>query len=477
MINICSLFNCSKNNICCNPIHWKCNLLYGGGQIQWHTLIHNGPLFPDEYVQKKIPIIVNSREIILPPLAEEYAMMFAKYIDTKYYTQIFKKNFWNDFKSTLPKELGIITLDQINFTLIQNYLIDESDKKKLLSKEEKELIKKNNEDFEKPYKCCIIDGATQNVGNFKIEPPGIFLGRGNHPKLGSIKKRIFPEDVIINLSKDAQIPEPNMKNRKWKEIIHDQTVIWLSSWKEEITNKNKYIFTSMDSIFKSKSDESKFDLARKLKKKVNTIKTNYEIQLTDDDLKTRQLATALYFIDNLALRIGGDKDTNEAADTVGVTSLRVEHITLLENNLIKLDFLGKDSIRFCKKISVHSKVYENLQLFMNQKHKRDKIFDLIKPSALNDYLNSFMKNLTAKVWRTYNASVLFQKELDKIKEDKILEIDENERLNYLLGMFNLANTDVALLCNHQKTPDKSNDKNIKKLDLKLTELKQKKKKN
>ena len=61
-----------------------------------------------------------------------------------------------------------------------------------------------------------------------------------------------------------------------------------------------------------------------------------------------------------------------------------------------------------------------------------------------------MKNLTAKVWRTYNASTVFQKELDKINEDKVLAFDENERINYLLSMFIQANTVVALLCNHQK---------------------------
>ena len=41
------------------------------------------------------------------------------------------------------------------------------------------------------------------------------------------------------------------------------------------------------------------------------------------------MATALYFIDKLALRVGGKKDTKGQADTVGVTSLRVEHISFL----------------------------------------------------------------------------------------------------------------------------------------------------
>ena len=63
----------------------------------------------------------------------------------------------------------------------------------------------------------------------------------------------------------------------------------------------------MESIFKSKSDESKFDLAKKLKRKANKIRDQYENQLNSDENKVRQLATALYFIDHLALRVGGKK--------------------------------------------------------------------------------------------------------------------------------------------------------------------------
>jgi DNA topoisomerase-1 len=363
-----------------------------------------------------------------------------------------------------------LTLDQIDFTLIKNYLITEKEKK-LLIKKQKDVI----DPKEEPYKFCIIDGVQQQVGNYKIEPPGIFLGRGNHPKIGRIKKRIMPEDVTINISKDAKVPIPNIPDHKWGDVIHDQTVIWLASWKEEITGKNKYVFTSLDSFFKSKSDESKFDLARQLKKKVSSIRSDYELQLSDNNPKNRQLATCLYFIDHLALRVGGSKDTKEEADTVGVTSLRVEHITLLENNMIRLDFLGKDSVRYCRKIAVHSQVYKNLEEFILNKVKKDDLFNLITSPILNDYLSSILKGLTAKVWRTYNASVLFQRELDKIKEEHINQMDPNEKLNYLIAMFNQANTAVALLCNHQKSTNTSLDNLLTKIDNKLKELKNKKK--
>ena len=326
-----------------------------------------------------------------------------------------------------------------------------------------------------PYKYIIIDGARQKVGNYKIEPPGIFMGRGDHPKLGKIKRRIRPEDVTINLDKEAKIPSPNVGGN-WKKVIHDDNVVWLATWVDEITGKNKYVFTSMESIFKSASDEKKFDLARKLKNKAGNIRKSYGEDLVGDNINKKQLATALYFIDNFALRVGGKKNTKEKADTVGVTSLRVEHLTLLGTDTIKLDFLGKDSIRYCKKSKVSKEVFDNLNEFVKGKNKKDQLFDKISSSSLNDYLDSFMSGLTAKVWRTYNASNTFQKELNKVNENKLKGMPEQERINYLITFFNQANTTVALLCNHQKAATTNIDSALKKIDDMVKKLRNRKRK-
>ena len=463
------------NLITNNPRLLNFNLIGGGvnDKPKWTVLKHNGPMFPPEYESHKTPVIINGKEVILPSLAEEYATMFARYLETNYMeSSIFKKNFWKDFKPTLGN-IQVSSLDEIDFSLIKKYLNKEKEKKAEMSKEQKEKIKEKQQEIEEPYKNCIIDGGQLKIDNFKIEPPGIFIGRGTHPKTGKIKKRIRPEDVTINLDKESPIPKPNISGN-WGNVINDRTVVWLANWKEEITNQTKYIFTSFESFFKSKSDEEKFNLARQLKRKSNSIREKYESDLVSNDLKLKQLATALYFIDELALRVGGKKDSKEEADTVGVTSLRVEHLTLLDNNTIKLDFLGKDSIRFCKKISVLANVYKNIESFIKDKNKKDELFNLINSSSLNNYLNSFMEGLTAKVWRTYNASLLFQKELDKIREDKISEINPDERLNFLISMFYQANTAVALLCNHQKSVSKGLDEQLDKINNRIKQLEKKK---
>lgn len=449
----------------------------GGGKKKWTELRHNGPMLAPLFEPHEIPIIVNNEKIVLNPLAEEYATMYTRLLGTKYLdSALFKKNFWKDFHAILHNE-KVKDLDSIDFTLIKKYLDKIKEAKKNETKEEKIKDKEEKLKLEEPYMFCVIDGAQQKVGNYKVEPPGIFLGRGNHPKMGRIKKRVYPEDITINLDKHAPIPDAG-KGHKWGNIIHDQNVIWLCSWKENISDKIKYIFTSLDSFFKAKSDEDKFDLARKLKKKIQEIRENYEKDLLNKEDKPKQLATALYFIDNLALRAGGKKDSKEEADTVGVTSLRVEHINLLDNNQIKLDFLGKDSVRYCKKVNVLSSVYENLKEFIKDKKRKEQLFDKINGSSLNEYLDSFMKGLSSKVFRTYNASYLFQKELDKISHSNKLKLftEPSDRLNYLISLFNQANTEVALLCNHQKNVDSNIEINIKKYDDRLKELKKKRKK-
>ena len=37
------------------------------------------------------------------------------------------------------------------------------------------------------------------VGNFRVEPPGLFRGRGDHPRMGKLKARIYPRDITINI--------------------------------------------------------------------------------------------------------------------------------------------------------------------------------------------------------------------------------------------------------------------------------------
>ena len=430
-----------------------------GGSYKWSTLSHNGVLFPIDYIQKFVPIIYNGEKIILDSHIEEILFLYAKYIGTDYIkNSTFNKNFWKDFKKIIGKNHFIKSLEKCDFSLFLKHIEEHKEKIKNMSKFEKERLKKIQDDNEEKYKIAIVDGKEQKVGNYKIEPPGIFIGRGKNPNLGKIKKRITQSDVIINIGKNEPIPLLKT-GEKWKKIIHDRNVEWLATWKDTITGKCKYVWLSSNSNFKSESDIKKFDLARKLKKKIKKIHKENDINLQSDNLKLKQIATAMFFIDKLALRVGNEKTKGEA-DTVGVSSLKIKNIILGENNKLTLDFLGKDSIRYQNTINIDNIIYNNINEFSKNKEKDDELFDLISSNDINKYLQKFMKDLTAKVFRTFNASKLFEKELRKI-ENKYLENDINT--NIILDEFKKANIKVAKVMNHQKNVSKGYKDQLEKI--------------
>ena len=431
---------------------------------KWSTFEHNGVVFAPLYEPHNIPIIYEGKKIKLPPLAEEYLSLYIRYLDTDYaLNKKFHSNFFKSWKTSI-KGLGIESLDKCNFDEIKIYLEKEKEKKKEISKEEKQIAKDNLASSEEKFKIAIVDGVDQPVGNYRLEPPGIFIGRGCHPKMGQIKPRIMPNDVIINISKGAKTPElPDFyKDKKWKKVVHDNTSEWLASWKDTITGKIKYVWLGTKSELKSQADVDKFDKARKLKKYIKKIRKENDANLIADDLKIRQLATALYFIDNFALRVGNEKDDKVEADTVGVTSLRKEHIFPLDNLQIKLDFLGKDSVRYLKKVKVSENVYKNIVAFCDGKVKGADLFDLINSIDLNNYIKNFGHDFTAKVFRTFGASMMFQEELDKV-EEKFCDYKKSDRIDLLLNGYNTANVIVATALNHQKNVSKGYEEGIDKL--------------
>jgi len=443
---------------------------FGGakGDKKWSSFIHSGVMFPDLYVPHGIPVIYNGIEVPLPPLAEEYATLYARYLNTEYIkSKTFKKNFFKSWKPTIKNlSVPIDNLDLCDFSLIASYLEKQKEKKKLQAKS-------TDNSSEDKFKTAQVDGKPQPVGNYKMEPPGIFIGRGCHPKLGTIKTRIEPKDVILNLSKDAPIPPmpPMYTGSKWKKIVHDNKAEWLAAWKDTITGKTKYVWLGVKSDFKAKSDEEKFNKARKLVKLINKIRQTNRTNLESQDIRVAQLATALYFIDKLALRVGNEKGEDQA-DTVGVTSLRYEHVTAKPINRIKLDFLGKDSVRYVNEIEVEPQIYTNIEKFLNGKSKGDDLFETITSADLNEYLKTFDDDLTAKVFRTFNASYVFEQELKEITA-KYKSYDKSDKLNLLLTMFNKANAKVAMLCNHQKNVSKGFEESVDKINTKIKEYKTK----
>lgn len=79
--------------------------------------------------------------------------------------------------------------EKCDFSPIFAYLETEKAKKKELTAAQKKQLKAEKDVAEDKYKTCLLDGRKEKVGNFRIEPPGLFRGRGEHPKTGMLKVR------------------------------------------------------------------------------------------------------------------------------------------------------------------------------------------------------------------------------------------------------------------------------------------------
>ena len=425
--------------------------------MKWKTLQHNGILFPPAHKTQGIKIKIKGERVDLDLNQEEMIYQWAKKKDTPYaQDKVFQKNFTADFVKTLDSKFKKISYEDINFSNAYKIVDKEKDLKEMMTKEEKKILaarrKKLREKMKTKYGIAIMDGKEVEVGNYMSEPPGIFIGRGEHPIRGRWKPRISAKDVTLNLGKKAKEPEG-----KWGKIIHDKNSMWLASWMDFLTQKRKYVWLADSSSLKQDRDKAKYEKAVKLAKEIDKIKDGIVKDMKNKDPKISRIATTCYLIYRTSMRVGDEKDPDEA-DTVGATTLRKEHIKITAD-AIEFDFLGKDSVRWQETVIAegHDKQFqENLKKLVEKKKPKDEIFDDITSRHVNAYYSSIVKGLTAKVFRTYLATTVVKNYL--VEHDNIKGKTANEKLYHA----KLANLEAAIMCNHKRTIPKTFEQSLEK---------------
>ena len=161
---------------------------------------------------------------------------------------VFQQNFLTDFKKLLPRDIqnSLHEIGQLDMSEFMTFVDSEKATKERdkiawsnLSREERKKIalerKKEKEKLRNYYGKAVVDDIEVEVANWLVEPPGLFMGRGQHPLRGRWKPRVKPEDVILNLGEEAAVPEG-----PWQKIIHDHSLYLVSildrdaDWKKKI---------------------------------------------------------------------------------------------------------------------------------------------------------------------------------------------------------------------------------------------------
>ncbi len=424
----------------------------------WKTLSHNGVHFPPFYEPEGSSITVKGRPVALTPLAEEMAYHLAKKKDTPYVQDsVFTANFMGDFTQQLPAWCRGAKFPDVDFSQLYAKVDREKAMKEGMSKEQKKALtasrKEQREALKAKYGKATLDGKDVDIANWMVEPPGLFMGRGQHPFRGRWKPRVQHSDVILNLGESSPTPPGD-----WKEVVHDHNSMWMAKWIDKLTDKEKYVWLHESTPIQQSRSKAKYDKALRVGSNLQRIRSRILKDLDSKDERVRQVATVCYLIDTMGMRVGDEKDEDEA-DTVGASTLRVEHVRL-KGDLAEFDFLGKDSVAWSKSESVPPSVSRNLREFTSGKDKEEEIFHNVSSSLVNQYLSSIVTGATAKVFRTYHATARAR---EVLSSKDVRDADDLDKLYHAKE----ANLQAAIFCNHQRTPPKTWEDSLRKKTEKL----------
>ena len=428
----------------------------------WTTLSHNGVNFPDVYSPRGLSVKVKGRPAVLSPLAEEMAYHLAKKKDTPYIQDpVFTANFMLDFAEQLPDWSRGAKFSDVDFSELFHVVDEEKAQKEAMSKDETKNLAASRKErrgaLKARYGRALLDGREVDFANWMVEPPGLFMGRGQHPLRGRWKPRVQQKEVTLNLGESAEIPPG-----QWGAVVHDHDSMWMAKWIDKLTGKEKYVWLHESSPLQQSRNKAKYDNALKVGKNLQKIRDRILRKLESKDERARQVATVCYLIDTLGMRVGDEKDEDEA-DTVGASTLRVEHVTVRESD-VEFNFLGKDSVSWNKKDRPPPAVVRNLREFTKGKAPETEIFHNVSSGTVNGFLSSIVPGVSAKVFRTYHATA---KTEEALRSKDVGDADDLDKLYHAKE----ANLKAAEFCNHQRTPPKTWEQSLEKKKQKLSDAK------
>jgi DNA topoisomerase-1 len=410
-------------------------------------LIHNGVVVPPTPGPYNLILTIRGHGMALTPEQEEMAMAWARKLGTEYVEDpVFARNFLADFSTALGIEPPL-KLEEVDFSPAADIVARERAAREALTKEERKAQaaerKAAREALRERYGHATVDGERTELGTYLVEPSG------KHPLRGRWKEGPKASDITLNLSRDAPRPEGD-----WAEIVWEPDSMWVARWKDKLSGKTKYIWLGDSATVKQNKEAGKFDKATRLGENLDAVRRAIESGLDDEEPRRRMVATACFLIDHLCLRVGDEKDPDEA-DTVGATTLRPEHVTLHEDGTVEFRFLGKDSVLWHKKVGdLPEAVRRNLaELVANARPSgngrsvagdRPQLFPDIGSRDVNAFLAEMQKGLTAKVFRTCHATMKVKASLEG---SGVAEESPEYRKRAAVTQ---ANLDAAVLCNHYK---------------------------
>jgi len=450
------------------------------------SLRHNG-IFVPAYEPKGFKITIQGQTVPLSPKSEQMAIAWIRKRQSALSPpdKVFMENFMREFLQQMEQEdpsnqflhrfsseylakirnyqgndvsnpESVVHRD-IDFSEITDFLNREKQiKETMLPTEKKQKAaerKAIREEMKARYGFAEVDGQKLEIANWTSEPSCLFAGRGDHPQRGKWKEGPSKDDIVLNLSPDVQKPEG------WK-TVWEPDKMYVAKWQDKLTGKIKYVWFSDSAFLKQNREKEKFKKAETLGKQIGKIEEHILRNLDAKDEGKRKVATVCWLVLNPNMRVGDEKDPDEA-DTVGAITLRPEHIKI-EGDTLHFDFLGKDSVRWIKTVKAPPSVIRNISEY--SKTSKEYLFEGVDSKKVSRFLSEKMPGLTGKVFRTWRCTKTLREELDK---SGVIKQDPDYLKNYAAKKANLK---VAEVANHKRKVPPTFDERVAKKEARLKEM-------
>ena len=184
------------------------------------------------------------------------------------------------------------------------------------------------------------------------------------------------------------------------QIFNEPDLKWLARWKSKDKKTGEsvinylYNYASIDNRNKKKWDQMQI-----ISEHLDEIRGIVRNLLHHKDIHMKAVGGVIELLDKTAFRVGSEEYA-ETHETYGMSSLLREHVKVLANNKIELNFVGKRGVEQKKKVQVSPELHDFISI-MKKGRQGEKLFPVTE-SMIGGALREF--GVRPKDFRTYHAN-------------------------------------------------------------------------
>ena len=227
----------------------------------WCTLEHSGMQVAPVYQPHHVPLLYDGQPVQLSAEQEEMATLLVQACEKFKPVPPFGENFMKDWRPLLEQtdEASVVEeLDRCDFSRISDHLQVANAARLDAARAAMQHLPLgtgtaarrahvDNAFTDDAHTHAIVDGVRRmrDLNSIRLPEARLFGGPiSGHPWRGRLSRRVLPEDVTLNLGRDAPVPPvPDVGDGQphaWGGVVSNPTVPWLARWTDPLSGHMKY---------------------------------------------------------------------------------------------------------------------------------------------------------------------------------------------------------------------------------------------